>query len=208
MNKFIEDMQWRYATKLFDPERKVEEAKIAELKEILKLTPSSYGMQLYKIIDVRDPAIRQQLREAAWGQPQITDASHLFVFAYNRELTEGHLTEYGDRIYEQRKLDRETIDAYLARFRNWMGDKEPSAVQTWMRSQMYIALGTALSFCAMERIDSCPLEGLDPEAFDKILELEGYSTAFALAIGYRTEEDKYQYLPKVRKELDSFIETL
>ena len=202
-------LNWRYATKAFDPAQSISVATWDKLEEALVLTPTSYGLQPYKFIVVTDPVLKAKLRPASWGQSQITDASHLVVFLAKKEVTEMDLDEYVERIAEVRGGTTESLQGYKGFM---MGDlvKGPrhAFIGEWAARQAYIALGNFMTSAALLDVDTCPLEGLVPEQYDAILGLEGsgYRTICACAAGYRSETDKYASLPKVRYSRERLIE--
>lgn len=199
--ELIKTLEWRYATKIFNPERRIPEEDWEALLEALHLSPSSLGLQMWRFLDVRDPSVRRRLREVSWNQPQVTDASHLVVFCARRDFTPQDVQDYLERIVEVRGVSMESLDQYRERIVELVGSKSPEALKAWLERQVYIALGFMMSCAADLRIDTCALEGMDPHAYDRILDLEGspYYTLCGLALGYRDETaDKYARLAKVR----------
>lgn len=198
-NALIDQLNWRYATKAFDPARKIDPATWSALEETLVLTPSSYGLQPYKFIVVKDPATRAKLRPASWGQSQIEEASHLVVFAIKKDMGEAHIDRYLDRISEVRGVARESLDGYRGMMvGNLVNSPKAAQIDQWSARQAYIALGNFMTAAAMLGVDTCPIEGLDPVQYDAILGLEDYATVCVCVAGYRSEADKYASLPKVR----------
>jgi nitroreductase len=197
----IKQLEWRYATKQFDAARKIGPDTWKILEDALVLTPSSYGLQPYKFIVVTDPALRAKLRPASWGQSQIEDASHLVVFAIKKSMGESHIAHFLDRVAEVRGVTKDSLESYKGFM---MGDlvngPRAASIDQWAARQAYIALGNFMTSAAILDVDTCPLEGLDPAAYDAILGLEadGYATVCACAAGYRSADDKYAKLPKVR----------
>lgn len=205
----IHQLEWRYATKQFDATRKIAPGTWKTLEEALVLTPSSYGLQPYKFVVVTDPALKAKLRPASWGQSQIEDASHLVVFAIKKGMGEAHINRYINRIAEVRGVSAESLEG----FRGFMVEKlvkgaRAGDIDQWATRQAYIALGNFMTSAALLGVDTCPLEGLDPAAYDRILGLEeeGYATVCACAAGYRSSEDKYAKLPKVRFPESELVE--
>ncbi|MBL0313093.1 MAG: NAD(P)H-dependent oxidoreductase [Holophagaceae bacterium] len=197
----INQLEWRYATKQFDATRKLDPETWKALEEALVLTPSSYGLQPYKFFVVTDSGLKAKLRPASWGQSQIEDASHLVVFAIKKAMGEEHINRYVERIAQVRGVSAESLEG----FRGFMVEKLVKGVRSgdidqWATRQAYIALGNFMTSAALLGVDACPLEGLEPAAYDAILglEAEGYATVCACAAGYRSEDDKYAKLPKVR----------
>lgn len=194
-------LNWRYATKIFDPARKISAATWAALEDALVLAPSSFGLQPWRFIDVRDPAVRAKLRPVSWDQPQVTDASHYVVFAARTEITGADL----DHLIERTAEVRGQPATALAPYRDLMAasllnEARKPHLHAWASRQAYIAMGQLMTAAAVLGIDTCPLEGLDPAKYDEILDTrkEGYGCIAAVALGYRGEGDKYATLPKIR----------
>lgn len=205
----LDALHWRYATKLFDPARRIPADQWTALEQALVLTPSSYGLQPWKFIVVTDPAVKAKLRPVSWNQSQIEDCSHLVVFLAKEDITEGDLDRFIARSAEVRGVPPES----LAGYRGYMlGDlvKGPrhAVIAEWAARQVYIALGQFMACAALLGIDTCPMEGLEPAKYDEILGLKGtgYHTLAACPAGYRSSEDKYARLPKVRYEAGDVIE--
>ncbi|MDD2763633.1 MAG: NAD(P)H-dependent oxidoreductase [Opitutaceae bacterium] len=200
-DQLLHQLNWRYATKQFDPQRKIGSQDWAALEEALVLTPSSFGLQPWKFIVVTNPTVKEKLVAASWGQRQVTDCSHLVVFAIKQDLGEKDIDAYLDRIAEVRGAPRET----LAGFRDLMigsivHHRDQGAREAWATRQVYLALGNFLTSAALLGIDACPMEGIDPVQYDKILDLDqrGLTAVVAAAAGYRAASDQYAALKKVR----------
>lgn len=197
--KLLGQLRWRYATKQFDPAKKIPAETWAALEEALVLTPSSFGLQPWKFIVVSDPEVRQKLRAASWNQGQVTDASHIVVFAVHKENTPEHVDRY---INHLAKATGQPADApRLAGLKKVILDYSGTVPnQEWNTRQAYIALGNFMTSAAMLGIDTCPLEGLNPAKYDEILGLseQGMATVMACTAGYRAEGDKSAAAPKVR----------
>lgn len=207
----VEALNWRYATKAYDTAKKIPADVWKTLEQSLVLAPSSYGLQPYKFLVVNDAAKRAELRPHSWGQAQITDASHLVVFAARTTLTERHVDEFIQRVSDVRGVPADALGGY----RDMMvGDlvKGPrsAVVQHWAARQAYIALGELLTTAALLGVDATPIEGFNPAEYDKLLKLEGtgYSSVVVAALGYRSAEDKYASLPKVRFSTGQLVETI
>lgn len=199
--QLLERLNWRYATKQFDPNRKISAADWATIEEALTLSPSSGGLQPWKFIVVTDPAIRAKLLPASWGQKQITDASHLVVFASKLNLSDADVDAHIRRVAS---VQGAPVEALLPLRNMLVGGivkalDEP-ARNAWARNQAYIALGNLLTSAAMLGIDACPMEGFDRAQYDEILGLkaQGYASAVIATLGYRSSGDKYAAAPKVR----------
>lgn len=209
--ELIKTLEWRYATKIFNPNRRIPEADWNALLESLHLSPSSLGLQMWKFIDVQDPSVRAELRSVSWDQPQVTDSSHLVVFCARRDFSPEDVQRYLERIVEVRGVTMESLNLYRDRIVELAGSKSPDVLKAWLERQVYIALGFMMSCAADLRIDTCALEGMDPAAYDRILKLEDspYYTLCALALGYRDEEaDKYARLAKVRFDRGDVIQVI
>jgi nitroreductase len=199
--QLINQLNWRYATKQFDPQRKISLENWTTLEEALVLSPSSAGLQPWKFIVVTDRATREKLLPASWGQRQIVDASHLVVFATKKNLGEADVESYINRIAEVRGVTLES----LAPFRDMVvggiiKSMDDSTRAAWAARQAYIALGNFLTSAALLGIDACPMEGFESEKYNEILGLDkrGFSAVVVATAGYRSTEDKYAALKKVR----------
>ena len=198
--QLLASLEWRYATKAFDT-RKLPEATWAALEESLRLTPSSYGLQPWKFIVVNDPALRAKLRPVSWNQSQVTDASHLVVFARRTEVTEADVNEFFNQMVSERQADATKLEPYRQMMLGGVvKGKDAAAQKDWAARQLYIALGQLMGAAAAMAIDTCPLEGIDPDAYTEILGLKGsgYEVVVACAVGYRSAEDKYAGMKKIR----------
>lgn len=193
--------KWRYATKQFDPARKIDAATWAAIEETLVLSPSSFGLQPWKFLVVENPELREKLVAVSWKQRQVTDASHLVVFAVKHPLTSEDVRRHMERSAEVRGIAVEEL-AGLERVINGFITKPayPLDIREWSTRQVYIALGNFMTAAALLGVDTCPMEGLDPAGYDKILGLEGsgYFTVAACPAGYRAAACKYAATPKVR----------
>jgi nitroreductase len=199
--QLITQLRWRYATKQFDPKRRISDRDWAALEEALLLSPSSCGLQPWTFIVVKDPAMRAKLRLASWGQSQIVDASHLVVFASKTNLGEKDLDALLKRIAEVRGVAIETLAGYRGMMVGTvMQGMDASARSAWARNQVFIALGILLASAAVLGIDACPMEGFDRAQYDAILGLpqKGLASAVVATLGYRSPADKYATVPKVR----------
>lgn len=213
MNNILQNLNRRYATKKFDPNKKISQENLDILFESLRLSPSSFGLQPWKFIHVKTPEIRAQLQEKSRGQPQIVEASDLIIIASKTELKENDIDEYMENIKECRK-HQNTIEnplLTLQRFKDTiMGTinlRTSEQITAWNQRQAYIAMGFLLETAALMKIDACPMEGFNPAKYDEILGLEKiwYTATVVIAIGYRSTEDKYAELAKVRFPKEKLI---
>ncbi len=200
-DQLLTQLNWRYATKQFDPTRKIGAADWAALEDALVLAPSSGGLQPWAFVVVNDPKVREALLPAAFGQAQVKDASHLVVFAARTDFAEADVDAHIVRTAEVRGIPVET----LADFRGMLvggivNAMDANARQAWAIKQAGIALGHLLASAAVLGIDACPMEGFLPPQVDEILGLKAKGlTAVALCpLGYRAATDAYATLPKVR----------
>jgi len=198
MTDIIEALKWRYATKKFDPSKKVSEADLNELLEALRLAPSSYGLQPWKFIVITNPELRRKLREHAWNQPQITDASHLIVLAARTDLDEKYVKEYVKEISRQRGVSLESVKGYDDMMTGFVKGTSKEELIHWAKKQVYLALGMLLEAAALKRVDACPMEGFDAQKFDEVLELKNLTATVLCTIGYRSPDDPASKLEKVR----------
>lgn len=203
----VHQLNWRYATKRFDASRNIPEADWKTLESALVLSPSSFGLQPWKFVVVTDPDVRQRLRPASWDQAQITEASHLVVFAARKNLGAPDIDRYVDRIAHVRKVPPESLEGFKGMMQNAVTSRSPEAVDQWSARQAYIALGTFLTTAAMLGIDACPMEGFEPARYDQILGLDklGYTAVVLAAAGYRAHDDAYAKSPKVRFAAEDVI---
>jgi len=200
-SQLLQALQWRYATKIFDPNRKISPETWEKLQEALALSASSFGLQPYRFIVVDDPAIRARMMPHAWNQRQVVDASHFIVFAARTAMTEGEIDRYLDRIVEIRGGSRELLAGYRQLMANsLLGSDVSNRIPHWAARQAYIALGNLLTCSALLGVDTCPIEGFSPVEFDKLLGLpaQGYTAVVCCALGYRSAGDKHASARKVR----------
>jgi nitroreductase len=210
MNKIIDDLKWRYATKRFDPNKKIPDSDLAVIKEALQLVATSYGLQSMKFVIVEDPNIREKLVEASYKQRQVVDASHLLVFCSYVNIDDKDVEEYADNISTIRKQERTDLLEFETRMKTTIRNMSHEDKLLWSKRQVYIALGQLLVVCARLRIDSTPMEGFKSSEFDRILGLENKNLTSVLVcpIGYRHDEDTAQFKSKVRKPLDQLFEII
>ena len=210
-SQLLEALQWRYATKAFDPNRKISAATWETLQKALVLSPSSFGLQPYQFIVVNDPATRAKLLPHAWNQRQVVDASHFIVFAARMAMTEAEIDRFLGRIMEVRGWSREALAGYRQMMTGSLLGSEGSArTPHWTARQAYIALGNLLTCAALLGVDACPMEGFVPAEFDKVLSLtaQGYAAVVCCALGYRSAEDKYAAAQKVRSPVAELVRTI
>lgn len=207
-SQLVAALTWRYATKKFDPARVIPAETWSTLEEALVLSPSSYGLQPWKFVVVTDPALKEQLSAASYGQTQPRDCSHFVVLTVRRDLDAEHVDRYLARMAEVTGAPA----ASLAGFRSMvLGSLDPARsagrLDTWQTHQVYIALGQFMVSAAMLGVDTCPMEGIQAARYDEILGLAGskYATVVACAAGYRAADDRQAARPKVRFRSEDVI---
>jgi nitroreductase len=207
----LQALNWRYATKIFDPNRQIPADIWATLEKSLLLTPSSYGLQPYRFLLVADAAKRAALLPHSWNQKQVVDCSHFVVFTARTAMTDADVDKLIQRISQVRGVPAESLGTYRGMMLGDIvnGPRGPVAHE-WAARQAYIALGSLMTCAAVLGVDACPMEGLDPAAYDRVLGLEDgpYKTVVACALGYRAATDKYASLPKVRFDTADLILTV
>jgi nitroreductase len=208
MSTILENLNWRYATKKFDATKKVSLENLETLTEVLRLTPSSYGLQPLKFLVIENPAIRAKLFEKSYGQAQVVDASHLIVMCAFNDVDDSHVEDYVQNIATVRELPVEQLAGFGQYMKQNLGYMDATQKKLWASKQAYIALGQFLHACADLKIDATPMEGFQPEGYDEVLGLKEKNLHAVLVcpIGYRSEEDQNQHLKKVRKAKSDIIE--
>lgn len=196
----IETLNWRYACKKFDSAKKIDEKTWRDLEESLILTPSSYGLQPWKFLVVTDKSVMQKLTAVSWGQKQVEDCSHLVVFVIKEKMDESYVDEYLKSISEMRGAPVESLAGLKKMIMGDVVNGARGATPEWATRQGYIALGNFMTSCALLGVDTCPMEGIEPAKYDEILGLTGtgYKTICACPAGFRSSDDKYAQMKKVR----------
>jgi nitroreductase len=201
-------LEWRYATKVFDTNRKIPADLWQTLERALVLTPTSYGLQPYQFLVINDPARRAELVPHSWGQKQVVDASHFVVFTAKTKMTEADVDKLIKATSDTRKIPADSLKFYRDMM---LGDvvngPRGKTAHEWATRQTYIALGNLMTCAAVLGVDACPMEGLVPAEYDKVLNLSGsgYATVVACALGYRSPDDKYAKLAKVRYDAKDLV---
>jgi nitroreductase len=200
MSSLVDSLKWRYATKRFNPGKKVESQLVDQLKEVVQLSPSSYGLQPYRVMLIEDPETKKQLQSLAWGQAQIVEAPLLFVFASYRDFGPEKIDQYLAKVAEVRNVSVDQLAGYGDFMKQKLGEKSEQEMSNWTARQSYLALSNLLSACADLKLDACPMEGFEPAAFDEVLGLskKGLQSVVLAAVGYRSDEDQTQHANKVR----------
>ncbi|MDA7747262.1 NAD(P)H-dependent oxidoreductase [Psychromonas sp.] len=207
-SNLIDKLNWRYATKKMEPTKAVEQAKVERILEAIRLTATSSGLQPYEVFVVTNNELREKIVPHAWNQTQITDGSHLLVFAAWDNYTEDRINEMFDLVNDERGFKNQGWEDYRQMILASYPPREPEVNYQHAARQAYIGLGTALIAAAEEGVDSTPMEGFDPEKVDEILGLKekGLRSVILLPLGYRAEEgDWLKDLKKVRRASNKFI---
>jgi len=210
-DQLLQALRWRYATKLFDPARKIPADAWQTLEQSLVLTPTSFGLQPYRFLVINDPAKRSELVAHSWHQKQVVEASHFVVFTARTEMSEADVDKLISRISDVRQVPAESLKAYRHMMVSDVVHGERGKVaHEWAARQCYIALGNLMTCAALLSVDACPMEGLNPREYDRILGLHGagYATVVACALGYRSSSCKYATQPKVRYETADLIRVI
>ena len=210
MSNFIENQNWRYATKKFDATKKISATDLELLKKAIQLSSSSYGLQLYKVFIIENPAIREQLKPVSWNQAQIVDASHLFVFANIVDVQDNHIDAYVENVAKTSGVDIETLKGYSDFMKSKIVTLPVEEKAVWTSKQTYLALGNLINASAELKIDVTPMEGFDAEKYNDILGLTqlGLNASLVAPAGYRQEDDNTQHSQKVRKPIEELFEII
>lgn len=206
----IESLHWRYATKKFDPKQIVSQEKIDTLTEAFNLTATSYGLQPLKLVIIKNKDLQKELTSYSWNQQQVADASHVLVFCIEKTIGEQYISNYFDTVKEIRDTPEEILKPFKEQLVDSFTYRSPEEISNWAAKQAYLALGNILTVCAIEKIDSCPMEGFMPEKYDELLNLNdlGLTSVLLLPIGYRAEDDMFSEFKKVRRPITDTIITI
>lgn len=208
-SEILDALNWRYATKAFDAQRKIPAETWKDLEASLVLTPSSYGMQPWKFLVIQSPELREQLVPVSWNQRQIADCSHFVVFLAKTEVEDADVDRLINRMVELRGGTADALLGYSNLVKaNLANEAAKPIIPAWATNQCYIALGQLLTAAALLNIDACPMEGFDKNKYNEILGLEGtgYTAVVACPLGYRSEGDRFAALPKVRYTAEELVE--
>jgi len=196
----VESLQWRCAVKKFDPTRKIDPSVWTSIEKAAILSPSSFGLQPWRFIVVTDQGVKEKLVAASMGQKQPADCSHLLVFARLNELTVDNVQEYVESIAQIRNVSADSLAGFKGSMLGFVQSKSKEFLETWMARQCYISLGVAIAAASTLGVDCAAMEGFDPEQYDEILGLKekGLKSLVICAFGYRSADDSYSKLAKVR----------
>ena len=205
----IERLEWRYATKKFDSTKILSKEKQNILKQAFNLTALSFGLQTIKLLVIEDTAIREHLVEHAYGQRQVVEASHLLVLCIHETISDRDVDAHFNNVNAIRSTPETILAPYRQDLKVTLQKMSQTERQEWAIRQTYIALGNLMTVCAVEGIDSCPMEGFDAAKFDSILNLKemNLKSVLLLPVGYRDASDMFAGFKKVRKQLkDAVVE--
>jgi nitroreductase len=206
-DQLLASLRWRYATKQFDPSRRIPAATWDALEESLVLTPSSFGLQPWKFLVIEDLGVRSNLAKESWGQPQVTQSSHYVVLTARTDLNADDIDAWIARMSEVQGSAPESLAPLKGMIVGFAQAMSQEVRHAWNVRQAYIALGQLMAAAAVMGIDACPMEGISTAGYDQLLGLEGsgYSTAVGCALGYRSADDKYASIPKARFDRSQVI---
>lgn len=208
MSALIEKLNWRYATKKMDPSKVVPEDKVERIVEAARLAPTSSGLQPFEVIVVTNKDVRQRIQEIAWNQAQVTEGSHLLVFAAWDNYTPERINHMFDLVNEERGFTNEGWENYRQMLLNTYPGREPQVNFEHAARQAYIGFGMSVAQAAFEGVDATPMEGFDAAKLDEILGLKekGLRSVTILPLGYRAQEgDWLVNLKKVRRPKEQFV---
>lgn len=205
----INSLEWRYATKKFDESKKLTQDKIEILKKAFNLTATSYGLQPIKLVVINDKELQEELLPYTFNQKQVFSASHLLVLCIEKRIDKHFIDEYFKMVHRVRATPEEILTPFRESLVVDFKNRPEQEIKAWATNQAYLAMGTLLTVCAAEGIDSCPIEGFEPERYDDILGLEklNLESVLVLPVGYRAQDDMFSEFKKVRREItDTIIE--
>jgi nitroreductase len=208
MSALIEKLEWRYATKKMDPSKSVSEDKVERIVEAARLAPTSSGLQPFEVIVVTNPEVRARIQEIAWNQAQVTEGSHLLVFAAWDNYTTDRINHMFDLVNEERGFKNEGWENYRQMLLNNYPQRDAQVNFEHAARQAYIGFAMSVAQAAFEGVDATPMEGFDPAKLDEILGLreKGLRSVTILPLGYRAQEgDWLANLKKVRRPKDQFV---
>ena len=200
----IESLQWRYATKKFDPNKSVSPKDLQTILEAGNLAATSYGLQPVEFVVVSDPELRQQLVPFSYNQPQVGQASHVIVIAVRTDVDADFIRANTKLTEQVRGLEEGQLDDYAKQMIGAITSMDDEKQLIWAQKQSYIVLANLMAACASLKIDSCPMEGFVPAEYDRLLDLESKNlhASVVLPVGYRADDDEQQSFAKVRKPLE------
>jgi nitroreductase len=203
-------LRWRYATKIFDPAKKIPDSTWEALEQSLVLTPSSFGLQPWRFYIVKNEEVRERLKAHSWGQSQVTDASHFIVFTARTGLASPDIENWIGRLASVQGTPLEVLAPLKGIIEGFVAAMPEENHPAWNARQLYIALGQFMAVASLLGVDTCPMEGMNPAGYDEVLGLEGsgYTTVVACAVGYRSASDAAGERAKARYEASEVIRSI
>ncbi len=203
----IKALQWRYATKKFDNKKILPQEKIEVLKTAFNLTATSYGLQPIKMVIIHNKELQQKLLEFSFNQQQVSTASHLLIICIEKRIDKSFIEKYFKMVHHMRSTPLEVLDPFKDFLVGDFENKPVEEIKAWATNQAYLALGNLMTVCAIEEIDSCPMEGFEPLKYDELLALETFNleSVLVLPVGYRAADDIFSEFKKVRRQLSDVI---
>ncbi|AYN68225.1 NAD(P)H-dependent oxidoreductase [Euzebyella marina] len=207
MTDSVKQLEWRYAVKKFDEHRELPNEKLLRLKKAFNLTATSYGLQPITLLVITNKKLQRLLVQHSYGQEQVAQASHLLVICTQNRIDKEYIQKYFENVRTVRGTSDEILNPFREALVKDFSSKEVEEIRQWSKNQAYLALGNLLAVCAMEEVDSCPMEGFVPEAYTNHLKLaeKGLEPVLVLPVGYRAEDDMFSEFKKVRKKLEDSI---
>jgi nitroreductase len=201
-------LNWRYATKKFDPTKKLGRVQIETLLEMINLSPTSVGLQPFKILVVESQDLKEELKSKSFNQQKLSSSSHVLIFCHETSIDENHIDQYVKRLSLVREVSNEDKTALKNMICKWTQRLGTEGTFQWNAKQSYIAMGVLMVACGILRIDACPMEGFDQHGVSELLNLKdsGLTPVLLVPIGYRCENDEKQYMKKVRKSVEELVE--
>lgn len=203
----INSLEWRYATKKFDPSKNLSQKQVETLKKAFNLTATSFGLQPLKMVVINNKELQEKFVEFSYYQRQVADASHLLVFCIENDTTSKDINDYFDMEKKVRNLDEEVVSNFRNQLLDMYNNKTIEQQQQSAIYQAYIALGNLMTVCAIEEIDCCPMEGFVPSKVDELLGLnnKNLKSVLLLPVGFRDKNDVMATMKKVRKSLNETV---
>lgn len=205
--QIVKALQWRYAVQSFDPSKRVSEGDLKTILESGRLAPSSFGLEPWQFIVVENAAVREKIQAVSYGQPKVTESSHLVIIARRTDSRENTVRERIERTAEIQGQDRESLAGFKEMLDGVIAKRDDAALDVWNSRQVYIALGMMMETASLLGIDNAAMEGFDPKGVDEVLGLSGknLTATVMLALGYRGT-DVSADRPKVRRTFDEVVE--
>jgi nitroreductase/dihydropteridine reductase len=203
----IDALQWRAAIKQFDPEKTVSDDQVTTLLHSLRLTASSFGLQPWHFIVVKEPTLKETLFTHSFNQSQVKDASHVIILCAKTAFSSEDVDRYLEDIVQTRGVPLDSLSGFEDVMKHFLKNRSKEAIALWVQKQIYVALGTLLTAAALQQIDTCPMEGFNPQGYDDVLGLKekGLTATLVCPVGYRLGTDSYIVPKKVRYSLEEVV---